>query len=510
MTKQFLDTSPSTTKTKLLHRFVDIRVLAALVSIVLSAWAVFLDDVINNDGILYLHIAELLDRGEWQAAFQLYRWPFYSFLISLVAKIPGLSYEYAAHLLNAALSALTVVCFISLVRELGGDKTTVLAATIVVLLYPGINEYRSFIIRDAGYIAFYLLSLLFFFKSLSSPGWGHVVGWVCSILIATLFRIEGFVFVAMLPFLFYLDRRAGRGIGVGGFSALVGAAFGLAVVTAWWFPAPGPEPIGLLQSLWERTTAAMSTKITLLEETLLTKHASDHAPIVFFASLLVILLAEILGRLTLINAALVGHALYRRLIFPMTRAKTSWIWLVLLNLTILAILVLVTQFLTGRFPLALSLTLILAVPFSLVALYEKWRERRREAIRKGWVFPIVALLFLLMAVDGLYSPTGKGYIKEAGIWLRDNTPAQSTFLTNNHILMFYAARNVYSDAGRVLASHELDFIKNKEWQEYDYLAIRLKREQDKQKTSLVGTLSRDPVMRFANGKGDEVLIFKVH
>ena len=32
----------------------------------------------------------------------------------------------------------------------------------------------------------------------------------------------------------------------------------------------------------------------------------------------------------------------------------------------------------------------------------------------------------------------------------------------------------------------------------------------KQKTSLVGTLSRDPVMRFANRKGDEVLIFNVH
>ncbi|MEE8262090.1 MAG: hypothetical protein V3R83_06450, partial [Gammaproteobacteria bacterium] len=334
MTEQFLDTSPSTTKIKLLHRFVDIRVLAVLVSIILSAWAVFLDDVINNDGILYLQIAELLDRGEWQAAFQLYKWPFYPFLISLVAKVPGLDYEYAAHLLNAALTALTVVCFISLVRELGGEKTTILAAAIVILLYPGANEYRSFIIKDTGYIAFYLLSLLYFFRSLRSPGWGQVVAWTSSILVAALFRIEGFVFVAMLPLLFYLDRRAGQGIGVGGFSVLVGAAFGLVVVLAWWLgggitaPDPktiGPETIGLLQSLWERTTTAMSTKITLLGETLLTKQASDHAPIVFFASLLVILLTEILGRLTLVNAALVGHALYRRLVFPMARAKTLWI-----------------------------------------------------------------------------------------------------------------------------------------------------------------------------------------
>ena len=176
----------------LLHRFTDIRVLATLASIILSAWAVSLDDVINNDGILYLQIAELLDRGEWQVAFQLYKWPFYPLLISLVANVPGLGYEHAAHLLNAALTALTVVCFISLVRELGGDQGTVLAAAIVIVLYPGINEYRSFIIKDTGYIAFYLLSLLYFFRSLRSPGWGQVVTWISSILVATLFRIEGF------------------------------------------------------------------------------------------------------------------------------------------------------------------------------------------------------------------------------------------------------------------------------------------------------------------------------
>ena len=519
MTKQFLDTSPSTTKTKLLHRFVDIRVLAVLVSIILSAWAVFLDDVINNDGILYLQIAELLDRGEWQAAFQLYKWPFYPFLISLVAKVPGLDYEYAAHLLNAALTALAVVCFISLVRELGGEKTTVLAAAILVLLYPGINEYRSFIIRDTGYIGFYLLSLLFFFKSLKSQGWGYVASWVSSILIATLFRIEGFVFVAMLPLLFYIEKHAGQRMRVSGFIALIGIACGLTVVLAWWLgggiTAPdlktiGPETIGLLQSLWERTTTAMSTKITLLGETLLTEHASDHAPTVFFVSLLVILLAEILRRLTLVNAALVGHALYHRLIFPMTRAKTIWIWLVLVNLMILMIFVFARQFLTGRFPLALSLTLMLAVPFSLVVLHGAWRDQRTKRQTKNWLFPAVCVLILLFGLDGLYSPTGKTYLKEAGIWLRDNTPAQSTLLTNNQLLMFYAARNVYSDAGRFLPSHGLDFIKNKEWQDYDYLAIRIKSKQEKQKTSLIGTLSRDPVMRFANRKGDEVLIFKVH
>jgi hypothetical protein len=225
---------------------------------------------------------------------------------------------------------------------------------------------------------------------------------------------------------------------------------------------------------------------------------------------LAVLLIEAFGRLTVVHAALVGHALYRRLVFPVARAKTLWIRLALLNLMILIVFVLVTQVLTGRFPLALSLTLMLAVPFSLAALHRKWQANHANLRVKNWAFPVVCVLILLFGLDGLYSPTKKTYLKEAGIWLRDNTPPQSTLLSNNKILVFYAARNIYSKAGKFIPSHELDFIKNKEWQEYDYLAIRIKSAQKKQKTSLVGTLSRDPFMRFANRKGDEVLIFKVH
>ncbi len=518
MTEQFLDTSPSTTKIKLLHRFVDIRVLAMLVSIILSAWAVFLDDVVNNDGTLYLHIAELLDRGEWQAAFQLYKWPFYPFLISLVAKVPGLDYEYAAHLLNAALTALAVVCFISLVRELGGNKATVLAAAILVLLYPGINEYRSFIIRDTGYIGFYLLSLLFFFKSLKSQGWGYVASWVSSILIATLFRIEGFVFVAMLPLLFYIEKHAGQRMRVSGFIALIGIACGLTVVLAWWLgggitaPDPktiGPETIGLLQSLWESTTTAMFTKITLLGETLLSEHASDHAPTVFFVSLLVILLAEILRRLTLVNAALVGHALYHRLIFPMTRAKTIWIWLVLVNLMILMIFVFATQFLTGRFPLALSLTLMLAVPFSLVVLHGAWRDQRTKRQTKNWLFPAVCVLILLFGLDGLYSPTNKTYLKEAGVWLKENTPAKSSLFGNNLIVMYYSGRKVSRYEAVYEWQRTRELIRSGRWLNYDYLAFRIKREDSKRSVLLAQMLRKDSIKTVRNKKGGQVVIFQV-
>lgn len=47
----------------------DVRTSAAIISLFLSAWSVYLDDVVNSDGVLYLRTAELLAHSEWQAAF---------------------------------------------------------------------------------------------------------------------------------------------------------------------------------------------------------------------------------------------------------------------------------------------------------------------------------------------------------------------------------------------------------------------------------------------------------
>ena len=60
----------------------------------------------------------------------------------------GLSFDHAAHVLNAALTALTVVVFVSLVGEVGGNKKVIIASVFVVLLYAGLNKYRAMVIRD--------------------------------------------------------------------------------------------------------------------------------------------------------------------------------------------------------------------------------------------------------------------------------------------------------------------------------------------------------------------------
>lgn len=241
----------------------DVRTTAAIIGLFLSAWSVYLDDVVNTDGVLYLRTAPLLADGNWQAAFSLYKWPLYPLLIALVSLIPGLGVEYSAHVLNAALTALGVVIFLSLVRELGADRKTFIAAAIVILLFPGLNRYRAFVIRDAGYIAFYLLALL-----LST--------------------------------------------GVAARAALLGGSAGGALLTlsalAWWsFGGPqlptAPEWGALLGNLWHSTTATLSTKIDTIAGALHDRYERAFAYAVLLAALYVVVW-EVLVTLTPLYARL--------------------------------------------------------------------------------------------------------------------------------------------------------------------------------------------------------------
>ena len=45
---------------------------------------------------------------------------------------------------------------------------------------------------------------------------------------------------------------------------------------------------------------------------------------------------------------------------------------------------------------------------------------------------------------------------------------------------------------------------------YDYLAVRVKRTQKEQGSSLIATVGRPPAAVFANTKGDKVLVFQLH
>ena len=63
------------------------------------------------------------------------------------------------------------------------------------------NNVREYIIRDHGFWAFYLISLLCLLHYFSKPKRVTALAFSGSLLLATLFRIEGAIFLLVLPWL---------------------------------------------------------------------------------------------------------------------------------------------------------------------------------------------------------------------------------------------------------------------------------------------------------------------
>lgn len=498
---------------RLRHALGDVRVLAALASLLLSAWSVYLDDVVNSDGVLYLRAAQVLQTGDWQAALALYKWPLYSSLIAALGVIPGLGVEYAAHALNAVFTALAVVAFIALVRELGGDRKTVIAAAVVVLAYPGLNEYRSFVIRDAGYLGFYLLALLLFVKEMKTPSLARRFGWAAAMLVASLFRIEGLVFLCGLLLMRQWQQASSAPARIGLLAAVAGAALLSAGALAWWsFGSPqlGQEWGLLLANLWQSTAAAIADSAKLIGTGLHERYGSGFAYAVLFAGLILLLAWEVFITLTPFYAVLAWHGTHHRLVFQDAALRSVWIQLLVLHVLVLVAILLVRQFLTGRFPVALSLTLLLAVPFSLTALYRRWAERRLRGEYRNWVFPLACVLLVLTALDGVYEPTDKDYLKEAGLWIKQNAPAEATLFSSDQLILWYSGRGGHERPARYAWDSVLDLVRSPRLLQYDYLAVRLKRKESDHERSLVAVLGKPPDAVFENRHGDKALIFTLY
>ena len=181
--------------------------VGVIVSVMLSIWSISIDSVINNDGIEYVRAAELLSSSNWDAAFTVYKWPFYPWLMMWVGNTVGISYETAGHALNTLFFTLVVVFFVSAVRAFGGrSRSLTWIAMLLALAHPVFNEYRAFLIRDPGYLAAYLLAVCCLAKYRWQPCARYRLAVIGCLVGATLFRVEGLVFLFSTPILFSLSR----------------------------------------------------------------------------------------------------------------------------------------------------------------------------------------------------------------------------------------------------------------------------------------------------------------
>ena len=163
---------------------------------------------ITDDFVLYHEVSRLFSIGDIKAGLKLFNWPLYPALIAIIHKLTTLSLTASAQTLTIGLYGLTTYALLSFIKRIGGDKKTILFGALLFFstLYVT-GDVVSMLLRDTGFWAFYLLSLNAFHQYVLTPTLSHAMRWQVLMIMAMLFRIEGVLFLILLPFMLFFEKE---------------------------------------------------------------------------------------------------------------------------------------------------------------------------------------------------------------------------------------------------------------------------------------------------------------
>lgn len=497
---------------RLLRHFIqDPRYLATFVSLLLTLMVLTYQQPLNLDGIIYLNAAETLLKHGFKASMAVYAWPFYPALIAGVSVTTHLSLLSSAYLLNSLFATLIVLIFITLCKHLGATRSVQYFAALVILIYPYLNHYRDEVIRDYGYYAFALLSLLQLLRFLHTSKWRYAWGWGLAISIASLFRLEGILLQLFVPLLVFIPRINLSISRIKAFVRLNSVNVLLLLLLVLWMTISQHHAVDLgrikelvLYSL--QFLNSLQNKLTILQQQLFLAYGEKAIPSFFAGGVLALFIYSFLHTCGVLYALLAAYAWRYKLMPAAAASQLAIVTYILINVGFLLFFATQQLFLTGRYIALLCFLVMLYVPFSLNYLLQRaWYNKEK------WLTAIVVLWLLALCIDSTIHPgPSKTYITKAGAWIAHNTPVQSRLYSNDAQLMYLSQRTGL-EYPKDFTEGKVPFstLVKQPWQDYDYLALVIPRKQSADIKKILAVMKSSPLCIFVNNRGDKAIIFKI-
>lgn len=349
-----------------------IYLTAIICSLMLSAWIDLREVIINADGICYLQSARTIGTQGLQAAIDLCdqsKWPLYAMVIYGLVAITKFSYTTAAFVINGVFSALTVSFFITIVRQLGGTRRVLWFALIVILLAHEFNSTRQYIIRDHGFWAFYLWSILLLLCYFRQYQVKYALAFGVTSFIALLFRVEGTLLFLLVPFVALTDTRLKPFKRIEKYLVLNIVTILLGIVIACWFwlhPHKTVHHLGRLQEVQFQILHGLNlvsegfhNRTKWLGQYVLLSGGARDATVIFIVVLFAGYIFNVIMNVSLIYSALIGYAWWKKLLrAEAIFRRVLWAY-VIINTTITAAFYVENLYLSKRYLIALILALML-------------------------------------------------------------------------------------------------------------------------------------------------------
>ena len=440
-----------------------------IANIAISAWCLMSDPVINYDGVLYVTTADLILNNQWQAAIGYYNWPFYSIAIAAVAKILFLSSETAAHVLNVGFVISLCFAFVCIVSDLSnGDKRLIWIAALIIVFFPSITKYRSFVIRDFAYLSFYLWSLRYLLLYCQATDKKqqikNITAWAVFSILAILFRIEGVIFLLVTAYflLLFTDNKFNRLK----FAKLIIRVLTLlliggGVLLAWWYLNDKYEPTILMsQKLGKDIHNVWDVFVMNLSQSSADQKLTAWQYTQLFTNNIAIVFYELIRRLAVFYLLFVIYAYAKGLILNDYLSKRLWWVYVITNIGILLAFSLYNNFFVSRYELATVLTLLIFAPFGINSVLFKLNTHSKlnsNATLKKLATTSVLLVLVIVSIEGLNVKSNKPHIKQAGHWIGKNIAKNDTLYSNSKLAVYYAKRG---------AKANLEYVHSNAWLQY--------------------------------------------
>ncbi len=503
-----------------------VRLFTMLASLLLSLQAVYFDDIINRDGIMYLQMVEAYLDGGLSAARAIYDWPAFSILIAWIHQLTSLSIETTGSILNSLLFILLTDALVLMSSLLVSSQRQLGIAALLILCFYPINEYRDFILRDPGYWAFASLALYQFMLFLNAPSYKSATLWQTYMVIAVLFRIEGSVLLLGLPLFLLFARKP-----IDGLKQVAQASYLLiitftAIVT---FVLSQPDLMAAFSKLesissylnLDRYNEVLTRSAGIIESQILNKYSEDYAALILVAGLLTMLAYKLLKTFSVSYLIIYFAATTKNDQPHNPQLQRLLIYFFTLNILILTSFLFKEYFISSRYAvLALAGLLLIVMSKVCQGIERFWLTKNKRLLA------VIGLALFYNVADTSTLSSSKRYIKETAIWAAHNLPEDSLVMTDDEFMLYYFNAEKTSLTLCVKPLHQqTDFtteyadkmpytsgpcsdIHSNDYQYYDYLIVVEKRRYSELRRFLK-TLDLELVFHTGTKRKDGASVYKV-
>ena len=477
---------------KKLSKLTDLQLqkLFTIISIAIACQVIYIQHGwINDDSVLYFEMARLFSVGEWKQGIELFNWPFYPALISIASKLTHLSIQSSAQLLDVIFFSVTTYSFINLIRLAGGNKATIISGAFLLLCSSYIvGDVLPMLLRDQGFWAMYLTSLVCFIRFYRTQKLGDALLWQVCAIIAVLFRVEAITFLICLPLILFtahelpLKRKITHYLTL---NLIPICLFGLILSILVLLPTVQLSDFGRLQevvSIFPRMmteiAAKFSAKASIMGNQVLGDYLSDYGMLGVIVSLASILLIKILG---LISWPVIG-------VFALSRSNCNtdqstnilqkdirliFYWILTLTLLNATVIIASVFVLSSRYIIASGFIILILAAFQLSSVFE---EIAKTSNKIFWKRVILLLLLAVIAYSGVKNLLPK----QAGYTFEQDAIAYIKKQSVSNSKVFYVTPRSRYFAGAPYAGRGYDYwdytkkaIEDGSIYQYSYLVINL-------------------------------------